>query len=181
MKLGFRSPLADSHHVRNLLVAVSLHFVEDEDLAGTAGETLEGGLEIYREPRCHPTSSNPIQQLSPWNVPLRPLPQGLPPGENQVDSQSVEPGAEPGLTPERPQLLPGPDEDLLCEVFRPFTPGHPHGERIDLTDVAPVQSLEGPLVASGGQSHILPILIRALSHDMLDDRASESFDALNLL
>ena len=100
VQLGLRRPHRYPEHVRDLVVTVSLHVVEDENLPGPVRQLSDGSLDIEGVPggatcrRDHPAQ----QSLAP-RVPSLTFPLSLPPAEYVVHRQAVQPRPELGPVP----------------------------------------------------------------------------------
>ena len=122
-------------------------------------QPLDRRLEVHGDLRRRPRGPAPSPARRPHPVALAPDAQGLAPAEDDVDRQPVEPGAERRLSPKRPQLLPGADEDVLDHVVRVLVAQHAADEARDPRQVAAVEPLEGVRVPAGGQRRVYRVRV----------------------
>src|SRR5438093_2920488 len=66
----------------------------------------------------------------------------------------MQPGAEARLAGKGMELLPDPDEDILHRIVRLSRIEQPGGETVYPANVAPVQSLEGSMIACHGEGDV---------------------------
>ena len=81
--------------------------------------------------------------------------EGSPPLDDDVDGQAVKPGRERRVAAKLSQLLPGPDENVLCDLVGFLRAEHPSGQAVNPRHVGAVEALEGRLVPTGRQGHVV--------------------------
>ena len=81
--------------------------------------------------------------------------QGFPPSKNQIHRKPVKPSPEGRLPAKGRELLPGPDKNLLCQIFRRLLPRHSACESVDPRHMRPIQPLESDRIAFLGEGDIV--------------------------
>src|SRR5688572_32565 len=92
---------------------IALDIVQHEDFARAVGELLERRLEIHRDIPWARRSRERLENRLAIVEPLAPRRLGAEAFDDDIDRETVQPGAERGIPTERGELLPDADEDIL--------------------------------------------------------------------
>ncbi len=111
---------------------------------------VNGHITDPRSGRCRLV--NPVETLT-LRPPTRALPDPMP-VRDEVEGDATQPAAERTFAPEAAEALPGSNEDLLRDVLGVLsTDQHSTSQRVDLTNVRPIDQLEGVDVTVLGAGH----------------------------
>lgn len=155
MQLGLRRPHRNTERVGDLIVAVPLDVLENEDISCPIRQAVDRALEIEgvtRRPasRRHHTGEESISA----GVPRLTFPLCLSLAQDVIDGEPMQPRPELRLSLERLELVPGADEDLLCEIFRGLFVDHANTERVHTPHVFPLETFKRLVIAVRRTPHI---------------------------
>jgi urocanate hydratase len=174
MKLGLGSACGQSEHLRDFLVPVSLDVVQYEDLACAIRQPCHRRLEIHGQFRSYPASRYRVQRGVTFQVALPPDAKCLPASQDYVHRKPVKPSAKGGLTPERRELLPGPNEDILGHLISVIIVQHAADQAVHPRQVSSVEPLECAGIAAGSQRRIHCVRVGPAGLLVLQGRRSEA-------
>ena len=159
MKLRLAATSCYSTHLCNLLVLVSLDIVKHEDLLRSRRQGAHRSREIH--PVAVPGSRPDfLNRRFPFFIFILLYPLAITSfvfsiGEDDVDSDSVNPCRERRLTSELRKLLPRPHEHILRELLASYpASAHTGAECENSIYMRSVKPLERAPVAGGGKCYI---------------------------
>jgi hypothetical protein len=104
VQLRLRRSTRDVQHAGDFFVPVPFDIVQHQDLPRPIRKPLDRGFDIEREPGRQVPSRQPIERFRIVGVTLPFDPQRLAPGQDQVQSKAVQPGAECRIAAKRAEL-----------------------------------------------------------------------------
>ena len=157
MKLRTRSAGIDLEQLRDFVVLVAFHVVQDEYLACAAGQLRDRALDRHTQVGPLDRCAHVIQQRFVIVMALPRDTESLPAAQHQVDRHAMQPGREARLAREGMQLLPHADENFLHRIIGFSRIEQPAGETRDLRHVTPVQPLERVMITRGCQGDVVSV------------------------
>ncbi len=150
VQLGLDGSFRDAGHVGDLAVFVAFHIVQHEDGARIGRQFPDGAFQVdVRLVRAGAGRGLESGDVVRGKHPLCPPFLVAHVVQTDVDRDAPQPGRELGLAPERVQLLPEANENVLRHVpGQRLVVRHAAGESVDPPRVFVVQCLEGGRIAA---------------------------------